>query len=152
MNAAGWDFRALSRIAAMLVALAALAERAGGRSAVLLAARRRAVAYLLERRLFRRKSTGEVVDPAWLRFSFPVRWQYDVLRALEYFRAADEPPDPRIDEAIRLLHSKRQPDGTWLLENTHPGAVHFTLEDGDEHPSRWNTLRAMRVLNWYERR
>lgn len=127
-------------------------ERATGGSAVSIAARRRAEAYLLERRLFRRQSTGEVADAAWLRFSFPMRWQYDVLRALEYFRAADEPPDPRLDEAIRLLRSKRRPDGTWLLENTHPGAVHFTLEDGDEHPSRWNTLRAMRVLNWYEQR
>src|SRR5437867_9774938 len=104
----------------------------------------------LERRLFRRKSTGAVVDPAWLQFSFPTRWHYDVLRALEYFRAAGDPPDPRVDEAIDLLRSKQQSDGTWLLENTHPGAVHFALDDGDGRPSRWNTLRALRVLRWYE--
>ena len=110
------------------------------------AARRRGEEYLLERKLFRRKSTGEVVDPAWLQFSFPTRWHYDVLRALEYFREAGDPPDPRLDEAIELLRSKQQPDGTWLLENTHPGAVHFALEDGDGRPSRWNTLRALRVL------
>jgi hypothetical protein len=61
------------------------------------------------------------------------------------------PPDQRVDEAIQLLRSKQQPDGTWLLENTHPGKVHFTLEDGDGRPSRWNTLRALRVLNWYGR-
>lgn len=96
-----------------------------------------------------RKSTGEVADPAWLQFSFPTRWHYDVLRALEYFRAAGDPPDQRVDEAIQLLRSKQQPDGTWLLENTHPGKVHFTLEDGDGQPSRWNTLRALRVLSWY---
>lgn len=126
-------------------------ERVSGGSARSIAARRRAEEYLLERRLFRRKSTGEVVDRAWLQFSFPTRWHYDVLRALEYFRATGAPPDPRMDEAIELLRSKRQPDGTWLLENTHPGAVHFVLEQGDGRPSRWNTLRAFRVLRWYER-
>ncbi len=125
-------------------------ERATVGSAESIAARRRAGEYLLERSLFRRKSTGAVVDPAWLQFSFSTRWHYDVLRALEYFRAAGDPPDPRVDEAIDLLRSKQQSDGTWLLENTHPGAVHFALEDGDGLPSRWNTLRALRVLRWYE--
>lgn len=125
-------------------------ERATDGSAKSVAARRRGEEYLLERRLFRRKSTGEVADPAWLQFSFPTRWHYDVLRALEYFRSVGDPPDPRVDEAIQLLRSKQQPDGTWLLENTHPGQVHFTLEDGDGRPSRWNTLRALRVLDWYE--
>lgn len=124
-------------------------ERATGGSAESIAARRRGEEYLLERRLFRRRSTGEVVDPAWLQFSFPTRWHYDVLRALEYFRAAGDPPDPRAGEAVGVLRSKQQPDGTWLLENTHPGEVHFALEDGDGRPSRWNTLRALRVLSWY---
>jgi hypothetical protein len=126
-------------------------ERATGGSAQSIAARRLGEEYLLERKLFRRKSTGEVVDPAWLQFSFPIRWHYDVLRALEHFRSVGDVPDPRMDEAIDLLRSKQQPDGTWLLENTHPGKVHFTLEDGDGRPSRWNTLRALRVLRWYER-
>jgi hypothetical protein len=125
-------------------------ERATGGSAESIAARRRGEEYLLERKLFRRLSTGEVVDPAWLQFSFPTRWHYDVLRGLEYFRAAGDPPDQRVDEAIDLLRSKQQSDGTWLLENTHPGAIHFALEDGDGRPSRWNTLRALRVLRWYE--
>jgi hypothetical protein len=126
-------------------------ERARGGSAESIAARRRGEEYLLERHLFRRRSTGEVVNPDWLQFSFPTRWHYDVLRALDYFRSAGDAPDPRTDEAIGLLRSKQQPDGTWLLENTHPGAVHFALEDGDGQPSRWNTLRALRVLTWYER-
>ena len=95
-------------------------ERATGGSAESIAARRRGEEYLLERKLFRRKSTGEVVDPAWLQFSFPTRWHYDVLRGLEYFRTVGDPPDPRVDEAMDLLRSKQQPDGTWLLENTHP--------------------------------
>ncbi len=125
-------------------------ERATGGSEESIAARRRGEQYLLERKLFRRKSTGEVVNPAWLQFSFPIRWHYDVLRALEYFRSAGDAPDPRISEAINLLRSKRQPDGAWLLENTHPGKVHFALEDGDGRPSHWNTLRALRVLSWYE--
>ena len=126
-------------------------ERAGRATPQSSAARRRGEEYLLERRLFRRKSSGEVVNPAWLQFAFPTRWRYDVLRALDYFRASGEAPDSRADEAIALLRSKQQPDGTWLLENTHPGKVHFTLEDGDGRPSRWNTLRALRVLGWYER-
>jgi hypothetical protein len=126
-------------------------ERATGGSAESIAARRRGEEYLLERRLMRRKSTGEIVDAAFLQFSFPVRWCYDVLRALDYFRAAGGEPDPRLSETIDLVRSKRQPDGTWLLENTHPGRVHFALEDGDGRPSRWQTLRALRVLRWYER-
>ena len=125
-------------------------ERATGGSVKLAAARRRGEEYLFERQLLRRKSTGEIVDPAWLRFSFPVHWHYDVLRALEYFRSVGGPPDSRLAEAIEVLRSKRQPDGTWLLENTHPGRIHFALEDGDGRPSRWNTLRALRVLRWYE--
>ncbi len=126
-------------------------ERATGGSPKAVAARRRGEEYLLERKLVRRKSTGEIVNPAWLQFSFPTRWHYDVLRALEYFRSAGARPDPRMDEAIRSLRSKQQPDGSWLLENTHPGKVHFELEDGDNRPSRWNTLRALRVIGWWEK-
>jgi hypothetical protein len=125
-------------------------ERATGGSQESIAARHRGEEYLLERKLFRRKSTGEVVNPTWLQFSFPVRWHYDVLRALEYFRSVGDVPDSRINEAIDVLRSKQQLDGTWLLENTHPGKIHFALEDGDGQPSRWNTLRALRVLNWHE--
>jgi hypothetical protein len=125
-------------------------EQASGGSAEAIAARRRGEEYLLERNLFRRKSSGEVVDSAWLQFSFPTRWHYDVLRALEYFRLTGDRPDPRAYEALDVLRSKQQVDGTWLLENTHRGAVHFSMEDGDGKPSRWNTLRALRVLRWYE--
>ena len=126
-------------------------ERATGGSAELSAARRDGEQYLLDRSLFRRKSTGEVPVDAWLKFSFPTRWHYDVMRGLEYFRRADL-RDPRLREAIELVRSKRQGDGTWLLENTHRGEVHFELEDGDGRPSRWNTLRASRVLDWWDAR
>jgi hypothetical protein len=126
-------------------------ERATGGTSESIAARRRGEEYLLERKLFRRKSTGEVVNPSWLQFSFPTRWHYDVLRGLDYFRMAGNAPDTRINEAIDLLRSKQQPGGAWLLENTHPGMVHFELEDGDNQPGRWNTLRALRVLEWYEK-
>jgi hypothetical protein len=113
-------------------------------------ARLRGQEYLLERHLLRRLSTGEVIDPVFTHFSFPTWWHYDVLRALDYFRAAGGAPDPRLAEAIALLRSKQQPEGSWLLEDTHPGAVHFSMEDGDGHPSRWNTLRALRVLRWHD--
>jgi hypothetical protein len=124
-------------------------EKAGGTHEVG-AARRHGEEYLLSRSLFRGRRTGEVVDPEWLRFSFPPQWHYDVLRGLEYFRDTGGTPDPRVAEAVDLVRSKRQPDGTWLLENTHPGLLHFELEDGDGRPSRWNTLRALRVLRWAE--
>ncbi|GIM95974.1 hypothetical protein [Paractinoplanes toevensis] len=117
-------------------------EKKHGATPSLTAARRRGEEYLLDRRLLRRLSTGEVVSPGYLRLSFPVRWHYDVLRALEYFAGRD---DPRLDEARQLLRDKRQPDGTWLLEHTHPGKVHFRMEE-EGRPSRWNTLRALRAL------
>jgi hypothetical protein len=112
-------------------------------------ARRRGEAYLLERGLFRRKSTGEVIDPRWLRSSFPHWYHYDVLRALEYLRAAGVTPDERVAEAIGVVESTRDPDGRWRLQNVHEGEVHFLMDDGEGKPSRWNTLRALRVLDWF---
>ncbi|MDN4482523.1 hypothetical protein [Demequina lignilytica] len=107
-------------------------------------------ALLLERGLMYRRSTGEVIDPAFQRFSFPPYWHYDVLRALDHLRSTGSPPDPRLAEAIALVRSKQTSAGQWPLENTHRGDVPLTLEDGDGRPSRWNTLRAMRVLAWWE--
>jgi hypothetical protein len=124
-------------------------ERAIGASGVVAEACRRGEAYMLERRLFRRKSTGEVIDPDWLQFSFPTWWHYDVLRGLDYLRAAGIPPDQRIDEAIGVVESHRDPDGRWPLQHVHEGVVYFQMEDGQGKPSRWNTLRAMRVLDWF---
>jgi hypothetical protein len=124
-------------------------QRAGGAVPVA-AALRCGEEYLLQRRLFRRASTGEVADPAWLELSFPPQWHYDVLHGLDHFRSVGGTPDPRLAEAVAVVREKRQPDGTWLLENTHPGAVHFAMDDGDGRPSRWNTLRVLRVLRWYD--
>lgn len=114
------------------------------------AARLRGQDYLLERGLLRRLSTGEVIDPAFAQFSYPTYWHYDVLRGLDYMRAAGAAPDERMAEAIDLVRSKRDADGRWPLENPHPGVVHFAIDGGEGDPSRWNTLRAMRVLRWYE--
>lgn len=124
-------------------------ERAGGTDPAVKQARLRGQAYLLERRLFRRLSTGEVIDPAWLLFSFPNWWHYDVLRGLDYMRRAGVTPDERVAEAIALVESKRGSDGTWLLENQHPGTMPIQIDAGENKPSRWNTLRALRVLDWY---
>ena len=124
-------------------------EQTGGAREVA-GARRRGEEYLLHRKLSRRASTGEVADVDWLQFSFPVQWHYDVLRGLDYFRSVGGRPDPRLGEAVDHVRSKQQDLGTWLLENTHPGLVHFELEQGDGRPSRWNTLRALRVLHWYD--
>jgi len=123
-------------------------EQARGADRDVAQARTRAQEYLLERHLMRRKSTGEIINRRWLLFSFPPRWFYDVLRALDYLRSAGVPVDDRCNEALSLLQSKRRVDGTWPLQNPHPGRVHFQMEDGAGKPSRWNTLRAMRVLRW----
>lgn len=110
--------------------------------------RRSGEEYLLERSLFRRKSTGEVADPGYLDFAFPYYWHYDVLRALDYFRSSGDDPDPRTGEALDLVQTKRRPDGRWLLDRIHPGEVHFDIEAPVGTPSRWNTLRALRMLRW----
>ncbi|MCP2367961.1 hypothetical protein BCL57_002120 [Agromyces flavus] len=125
-------------------------ERSIGPDAVIAAARSRGEEYLLERRLFRSRSTGEVIRPAWTRFSFPPQWHYDVLRGLEYFRSAGGAPDDRCAEAIDLVRRRRRDDGRWPLQNTHHARTHFEMEDGDGNPSRWNTLRALRVLRWWD--
>lgn len=124
-------------------------ERAGGGSPELREARLRGEEYLLERRLFRRRSTGEVIDPAWTRFAFPTWWHYDVLRGLEYLRRAGVAPDERAAEAVALVASKRDDDGRWPLETRHPGRMPIEIDEGEGRPSRWNTLRALRVLDWY---
>ncbi|MBV1853894.1 hypothetical protein [Catellatospora tritici] len=124
-------------------------ERATGGSDEVRQARRGGEEYLLARGLFRRLSTGDVIDPAYPDFAFPYYWHYDVLRALDYFRRAGAEPDPRMAEAVELVRSKRQPDGCWLLDRVHPGRVFFDLETVGE-PSRWNTLRALRVLDWWD--
>jgi len=124
-------------------------ERAGGMHPVA-KARRQGEEYLLSRSLFRRASTGEIIVLDWLQFSFPAQWHYDVLRGIDYFRSVGGASDPRLSEAVERVRDKQQSDGSWLLENTHPGLAHFELEDGDGKPSRWNTLRALRVLRWYD--
>jgi len=134
-------------------------ERARGSAPEVTAARLRGQEYLLERRMLRRRSTGEVIDqdrktrrPAtWTQFSYPTYWHYDVLRGLDYLRAAGAVSDERMAEAIDIVASRRDAAGRWPLENPHPGAVHFDMDEGEGRPSRWNTLRAVRVLRWYEK-
>jgi hypothetical protein len=129
-----------------------------GSSPEVTAVRLRGQEYLLERRLFRRLSTGEVIardrkgGAAWSRFAFPTWWHYDVLRGLEYLRRAGVAPDERMAEAIDLVASKRDGDGRWPLEIRHPGEMPVEADDSEGRPSRWNTLRALRVLDWYSAR
>jgi len=133
-------------------------ERAGGGTPDVTEARLRGQEYLLERRLFRRRSTGEAIErdrkggAVWTRFAFPTWWHYDVLRGLEYLRRAGVTPDERVAEAIDLVVSKGNADGRWPLETRYPGVMPVEIDDGQGWPSRWNTLRALRVLNWYSAR
>jgi hypothetical protein len=111
-------------------------------------ARERGEQYLLERRLLRRLSTGEVIDPRYTQFSFPPGWHYNILRGLDYFRAAGVKPDDRVTEAIAIVEEKRDAGGRWPLEKPHEGEDHFPMDEGVGKPSRWNTLHALRVLRW----
>ena len=130
-------------------------EHAFGASPEVTAARLRGQEYLLERRLFHRLSTGEAIErdrkgnTAWTRFAFPTWWHYDVLRGLEYLRRAGVTPDERVTEAIELVVSKCDDNGRWTLETQYPGVMLVEIDEGEGQPSRWNTLRALRVLNWY---
>ncbi len=126
-------------------------ELAAGVNPEVSAARRRGEEYLLERGLLRRQSNGEIIDPAWMQFAFPSWWYYDVLRGLEYLRKAGLKPDGRIAEAVQLVESKRDAGGRWPLERQHEGAMPVDLGEREGQPSRWNTLRALRVLDWYQR-
>jgi hypothetical protein len=126
-------------------------ERATGGSAEARTARRSGEEYLLERGLFRRRSTGEVAQPAYLECAFPYYWHHDVLRALDHFRRSGARPDPRMAEAVAVVRSKESPDGRWPLERIHEGCVYFDIEAPVGAPSRWNTLRARRVLDWWDR-
>jgi hypothetical protein len=124
-------------------------ERRRGVSAEVTAARERGQDYLLDRRLMRSRSTNEIIDPKWTQFSFPTRWHYDVLWGLDYLRSVGVEPDERAAEAIELVESKRDVDGRWPLDSFHPGQAHFDLDEGEGRPSKWITLRALRVLDWY---
>ena len=127
-------------------------EHGVGPSPEITRVRKRADEYLLERSLFRRKSTGEIANASFLTFGFPPRYEYDILRALDYFRAAGDEPDPRMAEAIHIIERKRQTDGRWVLDRAHDEAIAVPIPFGESvgEPSRWNTLRALRVLRWYE--
>jgi hypothetical protein len=124
-------------------------ERAGGKSAAVTKARKRAENYLLERRMFRSLRTGEVIDRRWLRFSFPTFWHYDVLRGLDYLRNAGVKPDSRVREAIEILIERRHQNGRWPLNLLHSEHIPLEMETAVGSASRWNTLRALRVLRWY---
>ena len=125
-------------------------ERAIGSAPEIAAARRRGEEYLLERGLFRRRSSGEVANAAFLNFAFPPRYHYDILRALDYLRNAGVAPDARVAEALRVVESRRQADGRWLLEASHDEGLAFAFNESVGEASRWNTLRALRVMRWSE--
>ena len=100
-------------------------------------------------RLFRSHRTGEVIKPILLRFSYPPRWHYDILRALDYFRDCQAQRDARLSEAVEIVRRRKRPDGRWILQNRYPGKTFFEMEEAGK-PSRWNTLRALRVLQWWD--
>ena len=127
-------------------------ERAWGLTTAVTDARMKAHEYLLERRLFRRLTTGEIIDRKWTRFSFPTVWHYDVLRGLDYLRSAGVKPDERVGEAIGIVEARRHQNGRWPMNHLHADRLSFPMEAETGRASRWNTMRAMRVLKWYAQR
>jgi hypothetical protein len=124
-------------------------ETAFGATSTVTAARSRAQEYLLERRLLRMLSTGEIIEPSWTQFAFPTLWHYDVLRALDYLRASGVKPDARAQEAVAIVLQRRQESGHWLLDVRHRDTLHEDIAGAVGEPNRWITLRAFRVLRWY---
>jgi hypothetical protein len=125
-------------------------ERAVRKSALVTRARKKAENYLLERRMFRSLRSGEVIDKRWLRFSFPTFWHYDVLRGLDYLRNAGIKPDNRVTEAVEIVMKRRHQNGRWPLNLVHAEQIPLAMETAVGSASRWNTLRALRVLRWYD--
>lgn len=111
---------------------------------------RSAEEFILMHRLFRSDRTGKIINEDFLKLSYPGRWRYDILRALDYFRKSGGAWDPRMQDAVAVIFKKRNKDGTWNLQAAHPGKVHFEMEKAGQ-PSRWNTLRALRVLKHFKR-
>jgi len=120
------------------------------RRAEVLLAEQNALELLLQHRLYKSDKTGEIIHPKFTLLSYPPRWHYDVLRGLDYFARVNAPRDERLQDAIDLLYSKRADDGRWRLEYSYKSKIFFTLET-EGKPSRWNTLRALRILRWWEK-
>jgi hypothetical protein len=124
-------------------------ESAFGAISPITDARGRGQEYPLARGLLRRKSTSDIIDPAWTRFAFPPLWHYDVLRALDYLRSAGVHGVARLDEAVTSVRERRQADGRWLLDVRHPNTLHEEFTGAVGAPNRWITFRARRVLDWF---
>jgi hypothetical protein len=126
-------------------------ERSTGANGDVAAARFRGEEYLLQRRLLRRLSDGEIPQKRWLYVGFPNAWFYDVVRVLDYFRAARPGPDERMAEALDIVESKRDANGRWPLDHAYHDASLVDFGEAEGKPSRWITLRALRILRWAER-
>jgi hypothetical protein len=124
-------------------------EKAKGARPEVTAARARAHEYLVSRRMFRRLSTGAPIDAKWTRFAFPVTWHYDVLRGLDYLRSAGAERHERLRDSVELVAERQHQNGRWPLDAPHADPVGLDMEPGPGQASRWNTLRALRVLRWY---
>jgi hypothetical protein len=124
-------------------------ERAAGKTAAVTKARKKGEEYLLQRRMFRSLRTGEVVNKRWLRFSCPTFWHYDVLRGLDYLRSAGRQADDRVHEAVEIVAERRHQNGRWPINLLHPEYIPLEMETAVGSASRWNSLRALRVLRWY---
>lgn len=149
-RASGATHASLNTTISVLEGLRLYELHRGRKGRAIRTAQRRGREFLLVHRLFRSHRTGNVIKSVFTRFSFPPRWHYDILRALDYFQAVDAPRDERLADAIDIVRATRCEDGRWTLQHSYKGKTYFELERLGA-PSRWNTLRALRVLSWWER-
>jgi hypothetical protein len=153
MSDGGWNCRFDATHSSVHTTISALEglhlyERRRHKTRAIRDAQRRGREFLLVHKLFRSHRTGEVIKPIFIRFAFPPRWHYDILRALDYFQRIDAPCDRRLSEAVDIVRKSRLDDGRWPLQHVYKGKTYFEMEKLGG-PSRWNTLRALRVLKWW---
>ena len=115
----------------------------------LLDAKKTSEEFILRHHLFLSDRTGKIIKPDFLKLYYPGRWFYDILKALDYFQFAKVDYDHRMKEAFEIILKKKTKEGLWKLPSKHPGQTHFEMEQAGE-PSRWNTLRALRVLKHFD--
>jgi len=106
--------------------------------------------FILKHRLYISDRTNEIINKNFLKLPYPSRWKYDILRSLDYFRSSEISYDDRMQSAVEILLNKRKKNNYWLLQTKHPGQTHFDMEKTGK-PSRWNTLRALRVLEYFRK-
>jgi hypothetical protein len=95
--------------------------------------------------------TGWATRPSgnWWKFGFPVFYVTDILQIVEALVRLGLGTDPRLAAALRLIRDKQDAAGRWALEYDYAGKA-WGDWGAKKQPSKWVTLRALRVLELTE--